>query len=714
MVRFAPLDPTTVLSGFPDDTTDTQSRIPARTSRGATAKVDRALLDGASGWAAAAKRVHGFFGDGHVGSNDFMIAPSRSATGHAMIANDPHLGLSAPSTFWMVQVSVTAKDPTADLRFAGMAFPGIVGVILGFNEHVAWGATTAFYDVTDVYQETLTPDGSGVVFNGANVPLQTVREEILVQGGAPVEYDVPIVPQHGPLIPNIVNHQIAPLDPTKGALSVKWTGLQTTKDLTAITGFLRAKTVDDARTAVESFAVGAENWVIADTNGDTFYSSYAVLPTRDKRAFTWDPQTFSGTLPCFVLPGDGTAEWTGTIDKAFIPHVKNPSKGYLVTANNDQVGITLGNDPSSGTLPNGQPVFLSAFYDPGGALRSGRITSLVEGAKHGLALTDLAAIQADVHSNVAALVTPKILAAIAAAEAERAAPGTNPDLSVIVKDPRYPAAGMPAVAALFTQWSAAGFDTPQGVSLLDDGSLVTDPQELADSKAALLFNAWLPNMIHGTFDDELGLIETGEPPADVDLRQSLLYLMTADPTTLATYDPTVHDSALFDVLTTAGVETAREQPIAALLNAIDLVTARLGADQTQWAWGKLHTVTFESLVSLWSTPLDPPAGDPAFPNAVPRHGEDWVIDVGGLSDSFVDPRSSAYSVSYAVGPAQRFVVDMDPVNGPTAYNALPGGEVWDNTSKHFRDEAELWRRNQNHAVPTTHDAIVPGADEHVV
>ena len=63
---------------------------------------------------------------------------------------------------------------------------------------------------------------------------------------------------------------------------------------------------------------------------------------------------------------------------------------------------------------------------------------------------------------------------------------------------------------------------------------------------------------------------------------------------------------------------------------------------------------------------------------------------------------------------QRFVVDMDPVNGPTAFNAIPGGEVWDSLNKHFRDEAEIWRRNENHAVPTTHDPIASGADEHIV
>ena len=303
-----------MLSGFPNDPKDTLVRPVPSTggARGASPKIAARLARLRCGWADASKRLHDRFGHGHTGSNDWMISPSHTATGHAMIANDPHLALSAPSTFWMVQVDVTAADPTQDLSFAGLAFPGIFGIILGFNNHVAWGATTAFYDVTDVYSETFTPDGTGVVFNGANVPLQTVHEEILVQGGSPVEYDVLVVPQHGPIIPTIVNHQVVPPDPTKGALSVKWTGLQPTKDASFLTGVVRAKTVDDARVAVENFGVGAQNWVFADTSGDTFYSSYAVIPTRDKRAYTWDPKTFTGTLPSFVLPGDGSAEWTGS------------------------------------------------------------------------------------------------------------------------------------------------------------------------------------------------------------------------------------------------------------------------------------------------------------------------------------------------------------------------------------------------------------------
>ncbi|HEY8087219.1 MAG TPA: penicillin acylase family protein, partial [Polyangiaceae bacterium] len=243
LVRFAPLDPTLSMpGGFPDDPMHTMSLLAPGLSPAApaghagrrlpTPAVPRAVLDDASGFAQAVTAGRDRLGKlGFRGSNDWIVAPSRTATGHAMLANDPHLSLSAPSVFWMVQIDAhdpSAADTSQDVHVEGTAFPGIPGIILGFNQHVAWGATTADYDVTDVYSETLTADGSGVVFQGQNVPFKTVTETIAIAGSAPLQYDVLVVPQHGPIVPTIVNHAVVPPDPKKGALSVAWTGSKPT------------------------------------------------------------------------------------------------------------------------------------------------------------------------------------------------------------------------------------------------------------------------------------------------------------------------------------------------------------------------------------------------------------------------------------------------------------------------------------------------------
>ena len=718
LLRFAPLDPTTAMDGFPDDTTHSMLRFASGASAGPlpTPRVSESVLAAAVPFVHAADAVRNVLGTmGMRGSNDWIVGPQRTATGHAMLANDPHLALSAPSVFWIVQIDAhdpSAKGTSGDLHVQGTAFPGIPGIILGFNQHIAWGATTADYDVTDVYSEKLTPDGTAVVFKGQNVPLQTVREEIAIAGSAPLEYDVLVVPQHGPIVPTIVNHRVVAPDPTEGAMSIAWTGTKPTNELAAVSGYLRATSVEDFRVAVRQFAVGAQNWVVADTAGNIFYTTQSEVPLRAKAAYAWDPKTFSGTLPCFVEPGDGTAEWTGQyLDEAYVPHVKNPAKHYVGTANGDQYGGTLDNDPSNDVLPNGQPIYMGCWHDPG--YRVGRIHQLIESVGHPMSLDDMATIQADARSALGAKLAPGLLTSLAHAQTEAMTPGTYPDLTAVVSTARYKAANVPQLQSLLTQWGTDGYDTPPGVSL-DDGSLVSDATQTADSQATMLFQTWLMRAMQAVLGDELTAIDQNPPPFDYpvhDLRAALTYLLTADPHTLQTFDTTTGDSALFDDLTTASVvETRDERQVTSLLDAIDFLGKQLGSDRNQWRWGKLHTLRFQSLVSLWQALSIPPNGDPKWPNGFPRHGDGFNIDVGEPDAIPVNLADATFT--YSAGPTQRFVIDMDP-SGPVARNVLPGGEIWDNQSPHFRDEAELWRRNENHPLPFSHDDVLADAESRV-
>lgn len=716
LLHFAPLDPTLAMDGFPDDPTHSMLRPAPAAPHGPlpTPTVPTAVLDSAGPFVRAAETVRDVLGRlGVRGSNDWVVGPQRTATGHAMLANDPHLSLSAPSVFWLVQVDVhdpAAHDTSGDLHFQGTAFPGIPGVILGFNQHIAWGATTADYDVTDVYSEKLTPDGTAVVFKGQNVPLQKVSEPIAIAGSAPLDYEVLIVPHHGPIVPNIVNHRVVPPDPTQGAMSIAWTGSKPTNELAAVAGYMRATSVEDFRTAVRQFAVGAQNWVVADTAGNIFYTTQSQIPLRVKQAYTWDPKTFSGTLPCFVEAGDGSAEWTGQyLDEAFVPHEKNPPEHYVGTANGDQVGGTLDNDPSNDVLPNGQPIYLACWHDPG--FRVGRIHQLIESLGHPMSLDDMATIQADARSALGAKLAPGLLASLADAQAEAMTPGTHPDLTALVGSSRYKAANVPQIQSLLQQWGTDGYDTPPGVSL-DDGSLLSDPTATADSQATMLFQTWLMRAMQAVLGDELTAIDQDPPPFGYhDLRAVLTYLLTADPHSLATFDPTTGDSALFDDLTTANVvETRDYDQVLSLLDAIDFLGTQLGSDRNQWRWGKLHTLRFESLVSLWQALSIPPDGDPQWPNGFPRHGDGFNIDVG--EPDAIPVKLADATFTYGEGPTQRFVIDMDP-SGPVARNVLPGGEIWDNQSPHFRDEAELWRRNENHPLPFAHDDVLAAAESRV-
>ena len=707
LVRFAPLDPTLAMDAVPNDLSHTQDHVPPRAPHAPRISLD--LLESTRGFRAAAALVRSPYGKrGFLGSNNWVVGPTRTATGHAMVASDPHLSLSAPSVFWMMHMNVTDPDPAKSLEFAGLAFAGIPGIILGFNANVAWGATVTDYDVTDVYKETLTADGSAVVFKGKNVPIQKVHETIKIRGSAPLEYDVLVVPHHGPIVPTIKDHAIVAPDPKLGAMTIKWTGAQPTGELKAVAGFMRAKNVEDARTAIRDFAVGSQNWVFGDTGGNIFYSSQSQVPTRDKAAFTWNPATFEGQLPCFVLPGDGSAEWTGVLDEAFVPHVKNPPKAYVGTANGDQVGLTLDNDPSNDKLPNGTPLYLGCWHDPG--YRVARIHQRIESVGHPMTLDDMASIQSDARSSMGAHLGPKLLEAIAHAEAERAAPGTHKDLTAAVTSARYKAASIAEITDLLTKWgTGSDYLAAAGVSL-ENGSPSTDPAEAAASKATLIFNTWLVRMIAATLNDELKLVGIFSP--DFDLPRWMVYLLEADRTKLATFDASTGDSALFDDLTTPDVVESRdERMITSLLDALDALATKLSADRDKWRWGTQHTLRFGSLVPLWGALSIPPAGDPVFPNGFPRHGDGYNIDVAGYN-----PRPATLATvdfSYTHGPTQRFVIDLDPA-GPKARNALPGGEIWDNGSPHFRDQAEEWRKNQNHPIPFAHADVLAGAEERLL
>ncbi|WP_394850530.1 penicillin acylase family protein [Pendulispora brunnea] len=705
---FKPIDTATVLPGFPNDGGHVQSQpieiVPRPIAQmqvvpraAARAPTPPAAFDAAKGFVSGLTTLKSFLGERpFTGSNNWVVAPSRTTSGHALLASDPHLTLSAPAVFWMVHLNViNASDPAQNLDVSGLAFPGIAGVILGYNKNVGWGATTANYDVSDVYSETLSGDASGVMFNGQSVPFEKIHETIKVQGQDPIEYDVLNVPHHGPVVPTIVEHKVVPPDPAKAVLSMRWTGMQPTNELAAVFGFMRAKNVEDARTAIRNFSVGAQNWVFADTNGDIFYSSQSQIPKRDKRAYTWDPNTFSGTLPCFVLPGDGTAEWTGEyLPEAYVPHVKNPSSGYIATANNDQVGVTLDGDPSNDKLPNGESFYVGGCnYDPG--FREARIKQRIEAVGNKMTPEEMASIQADARSPLGAELTPKLLEALGRAEQERATPGSHPDLTAVVKNAAYDPALIAEVQDVLRRWAVEkDYEAAAGLNL-DDNKLSTDPGEALASKATLIFNVWLVRMLGATFDDELGKLDFKSSPFDI--RVALVNIVRSN------------DAVLFDDLGTDAVETRDERMVTSLLDALTFLKAdpRAGAERNAWRWGAFHTLRFESLVPLWPSLSIPQGGDATFPRGFPRHGDGYNVDVATYSTG--TRNLSQVNFSYSHGPTQRFVIEMDPA-GPRARNALPGGAVWDDKDKHFRDEAELWRRNQNHAVPFTHDDVKAEAE----
>jgi len=669
-----------------------------------TAKAPRlssALLDSVRGTLRGFRETRDFIGrGGQIGSNNWVVSPGKSATGHVLVASDPHLGLPAPSIFYMNALHVLSDDAQKQLDVAGMAFSGIPGVVLGFNKNIAWGATVAYFDVQDVYRDVIkdgkvtmkAEDGST-----KQVAIVPIKEKINYGNGPDVEITLESIPGHGIVMPTIENDKWVPRK-TDEVLAVRWTGMEPSAELEAFVGLNKAKNVDEAVTALQPFQVGAQNFVIGDTAGHIAYTTHSRVPIRPKGALAWDATKGTGTLPCMVLPGDQGLEWTGQLSDAQLPHAKDPVTGYVATANSDQYGFAFDNDPSN------DPFYLACSWDYG--LREQRARSLLD-AKEKLDLTDLAKIQGDAKSPIGGRVQPFLVAAIERAEASRL--GTKPaaELDGVVKDKRWDVARIQFVLSILKAWKEkSDFDTPAAVPIGSDTPPTND--ELAASQATLVVNAAMVALHNRALDDEWTAM--GKPPWPRDQRTKTLLRMLEKPEKLATDDGS-GESILWDDLSTKEVVETRDQVILlSLLDALDFVVKTYGENPDKWRWGMAHAIRFTSMLTGTEGSMSIPGSGDGFPEkGFPRHGDEGVLDACqyGLGRS-----NGGFNFTYSSGPAQRFVAEMKK-DALEIRNALPGGNVWNPSEKFYDNEAQLWRKNENKKVVFTPGEVVPEADSRI-
>ena len=285
-----------------------------------------------------------------LGSNNWVIAGSRTTTGKPLLANDMHLLMTIPAVWYENHlVSRRAPDAHADLEVTGVTFPGVPYVVAGHNAHVAWGFTNGFADVQDLYMEHLRRTSDGrvqVKFREEWLDAQVLQEEVRVKGAEPVTQEV-VITRHGPII-NALALDFAGEQP----LALRWTSLEPETTMHALWAMNRARTCLEFREALRDWPGPVLNTVYADTAGNIGYSLAGNIPIRTGG---------DGRVP---VPGwTGEYEWTGTIPFDELPHSYNPSQGYIVTANNRVVG-------------DDYPHFISTEYCMGD--RAQRITELIE------------------------------------------------------------------------------------------------------------------------------------------------------------------------------------------------------------------------------------------------------------------------------------------------------------------------------------------------
>lgn len=699
-LRFDPLATRPVLDFPPPATPSATDWKSGPFHVGAPARLDADLLARVKPFGDAIKGTRDMLGVGHWSSNNFIVSPGKSATGNALVASDPHLPLPAPAIFYMSALHVLSDDPAQQLDIAGMSFAGIPGVVLGFNKNVAWGATVAGFDVNDVYQDDVSADGKVTIKSAdgttQQVAIEPINETIDYGDGHPVPIVIESIPGHGNVVPTITNDRWVARSGPGNVIAIRWTGMEPTGEFEGFMNLSRAKSVDEAVSAMQPFQVGAQNFVFGDSSGNIRYTTHSWVPTRPASAFAWDAKTSTGILPCLVMPGDQGLEWNGRISDAQLPNVKNPSWGYVGTANSDQYGLVFDNDPSN------DPFYLSCMWDIG--FREQRLRERIDG-KDKLSLDDIASIQADAKSPLGTRLSKFFVAALQRAEDSRNGVKPAPELDVVIKDPRYDGARMAFVLSVLKQWESLGFDTPAAQPI--EGDPIPSNDEITASQAALFFNVSMAQVFKRTFADEVSAM--GNPPMMREFLIKALVRILEKPAPLATADAT-GESVLWDDLTTKDVvETRDQQLLLAMLDGIDFVVKTLGPSPDKWRWGALHGVTFVSMLPGVERQLSIPDQQRGLPPpGFPRHGDEQVLDRSDVGLGSLNP---SMNFMYANGPAQRFAANMKPGGAPEVRNALPGGNVWKPGDRWFDNEADLWRRNKNAPVAFTQSDVVTTAAE---
>lgn len=294
--------------------------MPAR-STGAAIKLSpaslKALADNASVAASALERV-GLYADDLAASNNWVVSGARTVSGKPLLANDPHLRPSAPSIWYMVHLSAPGY------RVAGVTAGGLPGVVIGHNEHIAWGFTNVGPDVQDLYLEKFDPNNPKKYQTPSGWQDAVVRrEEIKVRKGlAGAEFDTVthevIVTRNGPII----------FEGDGRRYALRWTALEPTKNNADVNYALnRARNWNEFKTALQSFTAPTQNIVYADVQGHIGYHVAGVIPIR---------RSGDGSVPYDGATNAG--DWVDYIPIAKLPHLYDPPSGMIVTANQRIVG----------------------------------------------------------------------------------------------------------------------------------------------------------------------------------------------------------------------------------------------------------------------------------------------------------------------------------------------------------------------------------------
>ena len=579
-----------------------------------------------------AQDQHGVIGlTGIAASNNWAVHKSRTKNGATILANDPHLPLSMPSVWHFVH----ARTP--DVDWAGVSIAGMPGPVIGYNGHIAWGATMVMGDNQDIFLEKLWEFHGKLHYmhKGKWIPCEQRREAFRVKDRG-VEYQTYYATRNGTLLnPLLKNAGKTAGSPTQVrttyGLAFRHTLLEAASNPLAFADMVRARTMADAQAVLRNTRGVSLNVVYGDRDNIAWQVT-GTYPIRRKG---------SGLFPSPAW--DGEYDWEGYLDPAQHPSSQNPEAGFIGTANHRIV-------------PRDFPHTLSSswFYPE----RSERISQLL--SKNELhTLEDSMKMQLDRHSPF-----------VSKLQAWLNQEGNREPLEA-------------ATGALSKPKMAKAREALNALLALD-GNLAHD------SRDAAIYGAFLHSVTRRTFLDELGPASNESWKAFVRLSNTS-YSAPMDHL-LVRGD----ESPFWDDIKTPRKETKADILALSLADSIDYLEGKIGLDRKAWTWGKLHTYHWKTeatkmapilnlMQRLGLEKMDKVLNRGPFPAG----GDHTTLNL------------SAYSLGTNfetwLVPSMRMIVDFSRDEPMLAINS--SGQSGHPTSRHYDDSISMYLDGRYHTLP---------------
>jgi penicillin amidase len=601
------------------------------------------------------------------GSNNWVVAGSRTASGKPLLANDMHLAHSVPGIWYEADLSapIPGSDP---FHVTGVTLPGLPLVIVGHNAHVAWGFTNLGADVEDVYIEQTRNNGTEFQSaDGSWQPILHLPETIAVKNRPSETLDV-LATKHGDTVTPILTPRLKSETRT---LALRWTAYDPSVLRIPFFQIDSARDWTSFTAAMSQFGGPTQNAVYADDQGHIGYHAIGRVPLRGQAlpgvpaeiaspnvnpdtqtsptiAAAQSPlstteiatrtptaQLRSGALSSVPIATDASHEWSGYIPFAQLPQTFDPAGGLIATANSR---VTPDDYPYPITLNWGAPY------------RNERIWKLLQG-RHNLTPADMLAVQNDLYSDLDHVVAQRIAYAV--------------DHSTAVAQSKSPEnqAALRKAADILRTWNGNVETTSVAANIVTATRAALWPM-LLDAHAAKKPGAPTPTELYNWFE------------RDYALEQLLMHTPQRWlPQGIANWD---------DLLATAldkGLADAHAPG-----NAKDLAN---------WTYGRNHVVDVEHPIFGQSKLLSRLLGMRTGTGSHPQSGDGTTVK----------------QVGKAFGPSERFTADFGDLDKSTLNIVL--GESGNPASPNFLDQFQAWYRGTTYPLPFT-DTAVSAATTHTL